>query len=193
MLLLAANLADPLTQHVEDVLALGQLALQRDQAHHVAGQLGILLAAVGTQLLDQRAVAVANGQVVLLNTSSGWLGLVTRMLERLSQGPPRRSCRHGPPSAQIGGLADAGKGHGSVLEFVAHIFTALFCSFTGRCHDPAWKLPIMYRCLVLFCLCPLPSGRGSGEVVTPHPQPFSREGEGVQRTLVSAPALRPDG
>ncbi len=63
MLLLAANLADPLTQHVEDVLALGQLALQRDQAHHVAGQLGILLAAVGAQLFDQRAVAVANGQV----------------------------------------------------------------------------------------------------------------------------------
>ncbi|MFQ2739669.1 hypothetical protein ACK3Y8_13640, partial [Aeromonas caviae] len=50
----------------------------------------------------------------------------------------------------------------SGLECVGHVFTALFCSFTGRCHDPAWTLPIMDRCLVLFFFVPSPSGRGSG-------------------------------
>ncbi|WP_324034548.1 hypothetical protein, partial [Aeromonas caviae] len=31
----------------------------------------------------------------------------------------------------------------SGLECVGHVFTALFCSFTGRCHYPAWNVSAM--------------------------------------------------
>ena len=61
-------------QHVENVLALGQLALQRNQAHHIAGQLGVLLAAVGPSCSTRRAVAVADGGGIAEHFS-GWLGI----------------------------------------------------------------------------------------------------------------------
>ena len=131
MLLLAADLADPLPQHVENVLALGQLALQRNQAHHVTGQLGIFLAAVGSQLLDQGAVAIANGQMVAKHLQR-LLGIGHQhALQALAQGRFIASAITGHFLYQIGRLADAGKGHGSVLKFVAHRFTALLCWFTG--------------------------------------------------------------
>ena len=131
-LLLAANLADPLTQHIENVLALGQLALQRNQAHHVAGQLGILLAAVGTQLLDQRTVAVANGQMGVVEHLE-WLARVGHQNagEALAQGGLVTAAVAGHLLDQRGRLADAGKGHGSVLEFIAHVCCLLLLAQTG--------------------------------------------------------------
>ncbi|MNH05649.1 hypothetical protein D3C79_649920 [compost metagenome] len=131
MLLLAADLSDPLPQHVEDVLALGQLALQRDQAHHVAGQLGVLLAAVGAQLLHQGAVTVADGEVAAEHFQR-LLGIGHQhALQALAQGGLVTVAVTGHFLHQIGRLADAGESHSSVLEFVAHVCCLLLRIQTG--------------------------------------------------------------